>query len=153
MSAWISEASLVAVGLMVVISPGRAQAPDRTIVYSRIANWQIARPNWDAYAADLQKNTVPILEKLLVDGVITEYGVASAAVHTPDGYTHSTWSKGGERVAGAPPTGRVSNEDTALDELLDVPQRRVCELLVGAAHFDDVSLPSRPSRRQLITSR
>jgi hypothetical protein len=73
------------------VSSADAQAPDGITVYTRIANWQIARPNWEAYTADLKKNTLPVLEKLLADGVITEYGVASAALHTPDGYTHTTW--------------------------------------------------------------
>ncbi len=91
MRMWLRTALLVLVGATVATSPGEAQAPDGTLVYTRIANWQIARPNWDAYTADLEKNTLPVLEKLLAEGVITEYGVASAAVHTPDGYTHTTW--------------------------------------------------------------
>ena len=48
-------------------------------------------PNWEAYTEDLKKNTLPVLEKLLADGVITQYGLVSATIHTPDGYTHSTW--------------------------------------------------------------
>ena len=91
MTSWIRKAMLVAVGVTALASPARGQAPDGTLVYTRIANWQIARPNWDAYTDDLKKNTLPVLEKLLADGVITEYGLVSASLHTPDGYTHSTW--------------------------------------------------------------
>ena len=91
MKMWLRSALLVMVATTVVTSPGEAQVPDGTPVYTRIANWQIARPNWDAYAADLEKNQLPLMEKLLADGVITEYGVASNVVHTPDGYTHTTW--------------------------------------------------------------
>ena len=31
------------------------------------------------------------MEKLLADGVITEFGADRTTVHSPDGYTHSTW--------------------------------------------------------------
>lgn len=82
---------LFAAALLTLPQPAAAQAGDGTTVYARIANWQIARQHWDAYTADLKKNTVPILDKLLADGVIVEYGVSAAAVHTPDGYTHGTW--------------------------------------------------------------
>jgi hypothetical protein len=91
MRLWLRSAALVIASGMILASPGIAQAPDGTRVYTRIANWQIARPNWEAYTADLKKNTLPVLEKLLADGVITEYGLVSNAVHTPEGYTHSTW--------------------------------------------------------------
>ena len=88
------NALLAVFGATILISSANAQAPDGLMVYSRIANWQIARPNWEAYTDDVKKNTLPVLEKLLADGVITEYGLASAAIHTPDGYTHSTWYSG-----------------------------------------------------------
>ena len=44
------------------------------VVYTRVAQWQIARPHWGAYEKDLKKNTVPVMEKLLADGVIVEFG-------------------------------------------------------------------------------
>jgi len=91
MTSRIRKALLLALAATVLGSSAGAQAPDPTMVYTRIANWQIARPNWEAYTDDLKKNTLPVLEKLLADGVITEYGLVSASVHTPDGYTHATW--------------------------------------------------------------
>ena len=91
MTPLVRKALLITACTTVLLAPAAAQAPGETVVYSRIANWQIARPNWDAYTADLKKNTIPVLEKLLADGVLTEYGVASATIHTPEGYTHTTW--------------------------------------------------------------
>lgn len=76
------------VGLAVVST---VRAEDQPVVYTRVAQWQIARPHWSAYEKDLKKNTVPVMEKLLADGVITEFGADRTTVHTPDGYTHSTW--------------------------------------------------------------
>jgi hypothetical protein len=94
MKLWYRILQLAAVGVMHLAVPVLAQAQEGPTVYSRVAYWQIARPNWDAYVADLKKNTLPVLEKLLADGVITEYGVVSSVVHTPDGYTHATWYAG-----------------------------------------------------------
>lgn len=73
---------------LAVVSAVRAEEP---VVYTRVSQWQIARPNWGAYEKDLKKNTVPVMEKLLADGVIIEFGADRTSVHTPDGYTHSTW--------------------------------------------------------------
>ena len=72
-------------------TPAFPTTPDQAVVYTRVAQWQIARPHWGAYEKDLKKNTVPVMEKLLADGVITEFGADRTTVHTPDGYTHSTW--------------------------------------------------------------
>jgi competence protein ComGC len=74
---------------LAVVPAVRAQ--DQPVLYTRVAQWQIARPNWGAYEADLKKSTIPVMEKLLADGVITEFGADRATVHTPEGYTHSTW--------------------------------------------------------------
>jgi hypothetical protein len=71
-----------------VVSALRAEEP---VVYTRVAQWQIARPHWGAYEKDLKKNTIPVMDKLLADGVILEYGADRTTVHSPDGYTHSTW--------------------------------------------------------------
>ena len=91
MTGSIGKALAIVVGVTALASPASSQTPSDTVVYTRIANWQIARPNWDAYTEDLKKNMQPFLDKLLADGVITEYGLVSAVVHTADGYTHSTW--------------------------------------------------------------
>lgn len=84
-STWTTAALLC----LAVVSTARAQEPPT--VYTRVAQWQIARTNWDAYEKDLKKNLVPVMEKLLAEGVITEFGADRNTLHTPDGYTHSTW--------------------------------------------------------------
>jgi hypothetical protein len=80
-----------AVGLLGLAVVSTVRAEDQPVVYTRVAQWQIARPNWSAYEKDLKKNTVPVMEKLLADGTITEFGADRTTVHSPDGYTHSTW--------------------------------------------------------------
>lgn len=79
------------VSLLALSAVSAVRAQDQAVVYTRVAEWQIARTSWDAYEKDLKKNTVPVMEKLLADGVIIEFGADSNSVHTPDGYTHSTW--------------------------------------------------------------
>jgi hypothetical protein len=85
---WTTAFALGLLGLAVVST---VRAEDQPVVYTRVAQWLIARPNWGSYEKDLKKNTVPVMEKLLADGTITEFGADRTTVHTPDGYTHSTW--------------------------------------------------------------
>jgi len=60
-------------------------------LYTRIASWNIARVHWADFEKDYKKNEQPVMEKLLADGVITQYGIDAVTVHTADGQTHSTW--------------------------------------------------------------
>lgn len=81
----------LAVSLLGLAEVSTARAQEQPVVYTRIAQWQIARTHWDGYEKDVKKTFVPVMEKLLADGVITEFGADRATLHTPDGYTHSTW--------------------------------------------------------------
>jgi hypothetical protein len=67
------------------------RAEDQPTVYTRVAQWQIARAHWSAYEKDLKKNVAPVMEKLVADGTLLEFGANRTTVHTPDGFTHSTW--------------------------------------------------------------
>lgn len=60
-------------------------------LYTRIATWNIARVHWADFEKDLKKNEQPVMEKLLADGLINQYGLDATTVHTADGQTHSTW--------------------------------------------------------------
>ena len=88
MCRWIT--ALVASVLAVAVG-STVTAQDQPVVYTRVAQWQIARTNWGPYEKDLKKTMVPVMEKLLADGVIIEFGADRNTVHSPDGYTHSTW--------------------------------------------------------------
>ena len=54
-----------------------------------------------------------------------------------------------ERIARAAPAAGVAHQNAALDEMLDVAERRVLRAFASFAHFDVVSLPSKPSSRRL----
>lgn len=60
-------------------------------VYVRVELWDVKREMWPAFVKDYEKYDLPVYQKLLADGVINEYGIDSATLHNPQGYTHSTW--------------------------------------------------------------
>ncbi len=59
--------------------------------YTRVALWEVGRGHWGDFVDLFEKHDQPILEKLFADGMITEWGIDANGIHTPDGYTHSTW--------------------------------------------------------------
>lgn len=132
MTSWLRR-TIVVTALLGWGSVSFGQPPDGTMVFSRIANWQIARANWPAYEDNLKKNTLPVLEKMLADGVITEYGLGSAAVHTADGYTHSTWFSS-RTIAGLE---QCLAAIVAVGEKLPAAERRRADTdFVGTKHLD-----------------
>jgi hypothetical protein len=136
MASWLRTGCLSLVALGSLTLPAVAQEPDGTIVYARVANWQIARPNWEAYEANAKKNEVPVLDKLLADGVITEYAVARNTVHTPDGYTHVTWFAS-KTLAGL--ESALAALVAAQGKLPAAEQRRGNTDFAGSKHSDTVA--------------
>ena len=66
-----------------------ATAPPPTLTY--VGEWKIPRAQWAAFAADFEKNTRPVLEKLGAAGTLVGWGAYEMVVHTEDGYTHGVW--------------------------------------------------------------
>ncbi|HXE76168.1 MAG TPA: hypothetical protein VNN18_11135 [Candidatus Xenobia bacterium] len=81
----LSLLALLALGLAL---PAMAQD---SRVYVRVELWDVKRESWPAFVKDYEKYDLPVYQKLLADGVINEYGIDSATLHNPQGYTHSTW--------------------------------------------------------------
>jgi hypothetical protein len=133
MRVWLRNALMVVGGSAAIAPAALAQAPAETTVYTRIANWQIARPHWDGYEKDLVKTTVPILDKMLADGVLTEYGVAYNAIHTPEGYSHTTWYSS-RTLAGLEKT--LAAIVAAESKLPEADQRRGRTDFAGTRHSD-----------------
>lgn len=77
--------------LLMLIMCVSAAAQDQPTIYTRVAQWRVARTQWEPYEKDFTKNTKPIFDKLLSSGVITEWGADSVTIHSVDGYSHSTW--------------------------------------------------------------
>ena len=121
------------IAILLSASPGAAQTPDGTRGFGRVAFWQIARPNWDAYEADLKKTTQPVLDKLMAEGVITEYGFGRNTVHTCDGFTHVTWYVS-KTLAGVE---KALAAVVAADAKLSAAERRTADTdFAGTKHAD-----------------
>lgn len=123
--------------LSVLVAVGaNAQEPGGTMVYARVASWQIARPHWDAYEADQKKTQVPILDKLMADGVLTEYGIVRNIVHTPDGYTHMTWFSSKTLAGLEKALAAIVEADSKLPA---AERRRSVTDFAGSKHSDTVA--------------
>jgi hypothetical protein len=60
-------------------------------VYVRVELWDVKRELWPAFVKQFEKYDQPVFEKLFSDGVINEWGIDSATLHSPEGYTHGVW--------------------------------------------------------------
>lgn len=74
--------------LLCIVAPLAAQ--DDAGIYYREALWDVKRTHWSSYEENFTKNQKPILDKLLAEGVITEWAVTAESIHTEDGYSHAT---------------------------------------------------------------
>jgi hypothetical protein len=134
MTDWL-KGGVLAIAALLAAGSAHAQEPDGTMVFARIANWQIARSHWDAYDANMKKTELPVLETMLADGVITEYGIVRNVVHTPDGFTHGTWYAS-KTMAGLEQT--LAALVAAASKLPAADQRRGNTDFAGTKHSDVV---------------
>ena len=80
---------LVVLSLLLLALPVLAQ--ESGPVYVRIEAWDVKRAQWSAFIKMYEKYDKAVYEKLFADDVITEYGIESAMLHNPEGYTHVNW--------------------------------------------------------------
>jgi hypothetical protein len=59
--------------------------------YTYVAEWTIARDQWQGYSEWAMKNTKPILERLGADGTLLDWGIYETYIHTEGGNTHGIW--------------------------------------------------------------
>jgi hypothetical protein len=92
---WLRAGSLaliVVLATLVAMPRIAGAADDETkTTYTRIELWQVERSMWDEFVELFEANDQKILQKMMADGAITEWGIDSMLIHTPDGYTHSVW--------------------------------------------------------------
>jgi hypothetical protein len=84
----VAVAALLSTGT-IAIAQTAATAPPTTLTY--VAEWQLPRAQWGAFAADFEKNTRPVLEKLGAAGTLVGWGAYEMVVHTEEGYSHGVW--------------------------------------------------------------
>lgn len=76
--------------VLFLIAPAFSQ--EAQTVYYAVGEWDVPRDKWDDFAAFFEKYEKPVMERMLTEGVIVEWGFAAEGLHDPDGYTHSTWT-------------------------------------------------------------
>lgn len=96
---WTRSLALAAAVLMTVLValPQVAAAADEKpkVTYTRVALWDVERAHWGGFVTMFESHEKAILEKLMADGLISEWGIDAEGLHHPEGYTHSTWYSAG----------------------------------------------------------
>lgn len=70
--------------------PAFSQQPEQP-VYTFVAGWTVPRAQWTEFASFWEKNYKPVLDRMLADGTLVEWGRSETVVHTDGGSTHMAW--------------------------------------------------------------
>lgn len=70
---------------------GLAQDGSKPTLYIYVGWWDLPRDKWADFVQQYEKYEMPVLNRLVDEGVLTEYGIDASGLHHPEGYTHSTW--------------------------------------------------------------
>ncbi len=80
--------SFVVVSVLLLALPAMAQeAP----VYTYVAHWNVPRAQWAGFTAFGEESVRPVLERLLANGTIVNWGISTTVVHEENGITHEVW--------------------------------------------------------------
>jgi hypothetical protein len=80
---------LVCLGLLLpAVSTAQQAAPTG---YTFVAEWDAPRDKWPEITAYGEKNWRPLLERLVADGTLTDFGIYETVVHQNEGETHGLW--------------------------------------------------------------
>lgn len=91
--------------------------------YIWVAEWNVPRARWDEVSAGFEKNTRPILDRLMAAGTITGWGWFSVSVHSAEGASHGIWFM----------TSSVGANQKAFEELVKAP---TAPALTESKHWD-----------------
>ncbi|MCL6481288.1 MAG: hypothetical protein K6U02_06140 [Firmicutes bacterium] len=76
--------------LLLLGSLAQAQQPEPTY-YTAVAEWAIERAQWGEFISHFERNSRPVLERMLADGTIVGWGAFEAVVHLEGESTHGIW--------------------------------------------------------------
>jgi hypothetical protein len=93
---FVAASCCTLLGLIAVAAlaqPAVAQAPQASAPdpYTYVAEWTIARDQWQGYSEWGMKNHKPIFERLAADGTLLDWGMYETYIHTEGGNTHGMW--------------------------------------------------------------
>jgi len=80
-----------AVAMLLAAIGGTAAVAEDEPEFTRVAQWKIDRADWKAYVAHVDKWQKPVMDALLADGTITEWGVVATSLHRDGDFTHAAW--------------------------------------------------------------
>lgn len=85
---------VLAVLCFALLTPALVQAQQaEPPVYTFVAEWAVARADWDAWWASFEKNSKPILERHSANGNLVGWAAYTTLVHDDSGITHGVyWS-------------------------------------------------------------
>lgn len=112
---------LLCLGLLMPTAAS-AQQPAPT-GYTFVAEWDVPRDKWVEIAAFAEKNWRPLLERLVADGTLVNFGIYETVVHAPEEMTHGLWWS----------SATMAGIEKARLEAIKVPP---APGLVGAKHRD-----------------
>lgn len=69
---------------------GGADEKEKPPVYTYVAQWEVARPDWPAFEK-YDAAQKPVFDKLIADGTIVGYGFFKMAAHTEGSPNHGSW--------------------------------------------------------------
>lgn len=84
---------IASVGCAIALSPiwCTAQANNQEqSYYTYVSQWQVPRADWAAFEKQAKEDDA-LMQKLVSDGTIIDYGDEATRVHTVDGFTHADW--------------------------------------------------------------
>jgi hypothetical protein len=60
-------------------------------LYVQVGFWDVPRAKWDAFVQFFEKHEKPVMERMVAEGVLVEWGIDANGLHDPEDYSHSTW--------------------------------------------------------------
>ena len=105
--------AIIFLTLLLIAAAHSQTLPPRT--YRFVSEWQIPMQHLATYTSELERNVRPLLEKLMRDGTIFDFGVYTTIVKEDEGVTHGYWFE--------IPT--LPSLDTALNALSNLPSSEI----------------------------
>lgn len=88
-------ASIILIALLVIPSGVAQQSPQAIPATPRtfrfISEWKVPRKSIQVFAAELEKNVRPILQRMMQDEIVFDYGTYMTIIKEDDGSTNGYW--------------------------------------------------------------
>jgi hypothetical protein len=105
-------------------------AQDQT-VYTYVATWRIPRAKAAAFQSFFEKTDKPVMDRLVADGTIREWGRTTTLLHSADGMTDAVWWSAGTFTGVQKVLAELSKIDTTgMNDLTEKHQDQLLESMI-----------------------